>query len=450
MHTEKTFFSYSRTDSDLVLKLAKDLRDAGADLWLDQLDIKPGDHWDSTVESALKHSGRLIVILSPTSVASNNVRDEVSFALENGKVVIPVLIKPCEVPFRWQRLQRVDITADYPTGVRQLLAALGYGNKGSATARAPEKEDAVVRDRELERLLWEKARTVDERGAYEHYLDEYPEGRHRAHAAEALKRLAERPPVTTGARRRSMWPWIMGVLVLAAAGAGAWAYFRPDLPTVEEQMAAAEKEAWALANAGSDSASFAAYLSMYPNGKSAGVAQQMLKDYGEASRKHREQINEQARLRQERDSLHSAVSSEARKRATLDSIGIGKTFHGGRVFTWDPATRTGTILAEVDPAEGGKVDWARAQQLCEDLRHDGFTDWRMPTIEELVEVHKTRNHDALAQGESNLYWSSSSAGDKIMRLMNFGYGSPNYRYSTTRPYRVCAVRVFEAFERVSQ
>lgn len=50
------FFSYSRSDSEFVLKLAKDLRDAGVSIWLDQLDIAPGSHWDASIEKALHTS----------------------------------------------------------------------------------------------------------------------------------------------------------------------------------------------------------------------------------------------------------------------------------------------------------------------------------------------------------------------------------------------------------
>ena len=46
MSTQKIFFSYSRADSPFALTLAKDLREAGADIWIDQLDIPAGSHWD--------------------------------------------------------------------------------------------------------------------------------------------------------------------------------------------------------------------------------------------------------------------------------------------------------------------------------------------------------------------------------------------------------------------
>ena len=62
------FFSYSRSDSEFVLKLAKDLRNAGANIWLDQLDIKAGSHWDSSIETALNTATHLIIVLSPDGI----------------------------------------------------------------------------------------------------------------------------------------------------------------------------------------------------------------------------------------------------------------------------------------------------------------------------------------------------------------------------------------------
>src|SRR5689334_2591696 len=94
------FFSYSRADGEFVLKLAKDLRAAGASVWLDQLDIKAGQHWDRAVENALSRCPALLVILSPSSVDSPNVMDEVGFAIDEKKPVIPVLHKDCKIPLR--------------------------------------------------------------------------------------------------------------------------------------------------------------------------------------------------------------------------------------------------------------------------------------------------------------------------------------------------------------
>src|SRR5262249_22111175 len=129
----KVFFSYARADAEFVLKLASDLRSAGISLWVDQLDIAPGERWDSAVENAMKAAPVLLVVLSPASVASHNVMDEAAFALESNKKVVPVLHPRCAIPFRIQRLQYVDLTATYDGGIAQLISALNVAQLSQAT-----------------------------------------------------------------------------------------------------------------------------------------------------------------------------------------------------------------------------------------------------------------------------------------------------------------------------
>src|SRR5262245_52946294 len=120
-----TFFSYSRNDSEFALRLARDLRSLRASVWLDQLDISAGERWDHAVEQALAAAQRVIVILSPAAVASANVMDEVSFALEENKTVIPVLYQECKIPLRLRRFQYIDFRANYEDSALQLQKALG-------------------------------------------------------------------------------------------------------------------------------------------------------------------------------------------------------------------------------------------------------------------------------------------------------------------------------------
>jgi TIR domain len=121
------FLSYARADAEFVLRLAKDLRAGGAGVWVDQLDIAPGQRWDRAVEDALAKCLQLVVILSPAAVESTNVMDEVSLALEDGKTVVPVLHRQCKIPFRLRRLQYVDLSLDYKAGHDRLLETLGAG-----------------------------------------------------------------------------------------------------------------------------------------------------------------------------------------------------------------------------------------------------------------------------------------------------------------------------------
>ncbi|MEW5960465.1 MAG: TIR domain-containing protein [Chloroflexota bacterium] len=118
------FVSYSHQDKDFVLRLVKDLRQRGVDVWFDQ-DIIPGEiPWDDQVQAALKLCTQFLIVLSPSSTASKIVKDELAFALNKGKPVVPLLHKECvsdDIPLRITRLQYIDFTADYELALAKLL-----------------------------------------------------------------------------------------------------------------------------------------------------------------------------------------------------------------------------------------------------------------------------------------------------------------------------------------
>jgi hypothetical protein len=141
MKTGKLFFTFARDDSEFVLKLAKDLRSTGRNPWVDQLNIPIGARWDRAVEKALHAAPCLLVVLSPASVASDNVMDEVSFGIENGKTIVPILYKDCDIPFRLKRLQYIDFRVDYDDGFKRLVQTLKALDQSEENAkRKPEKE----------------------------------------------------------------------------------------------------------------------------------------------------------------------------------------------------------------------------------------------------------------------------------------------------------------------
>ena len=121
------FFSYSREDSEFALRLAADLRAAGASVWIDQLDIGPGQLWDRAVQSALESCPSVVIILSPASVKSDNVMDEINFALDQKKTLIPVLYRDCDIPFRVRRFQHLDFRTEYDRMLQELRRFLHLG-----------------------------------------------------------------------------------------------------------------------------------------------------------------------------------------------------------------------------------------------------------------------------------------------------------------------------------
>jgi len=124
VESQSYFLSYSRSDQGFALRLAADIRSRGISLWIDQLDIRPSEHWDRAIEQAVRDSRGIVVVLSPRSVASDNVADEVSFAIDSGKSVLPVMIERCKLPLRITRMQVIDATGTYEDALERCVAEL--------------------------------------------------------------------------------------------------------------------------------------------------------------------------------------------------------------------------------------------------------------------------------------------------------------------------------------
>jgi len=105
-----TFISYSKTSRGFASELAKSLKAAGFKVWLDQLDIPTGARWDDEVEKALTQCEIFMVILTQQSIASHNVKDEIGYAIDSNKRIMPILLENVNIPFRLRRFQYVDFT----------------------------------------------------------------------------------------------------------------------------------------------------------------------------------------------------------------------------------------------------------------------------------------------------------------------------------------------------
>ena len=121
------FISYSRKDTKAIDKLALEIETAGYTYWIDRGSIGGGDQWDEEVANAIAECDAFIVALSPTSVKSKAVKNELNFALEEDRKVIPVILKSVEIPkavrFRLGALNRIDATSK--EGIEKVIEALG-------------------------------------------------------------------------------------------------------------------------------------------------------------------------------------------------------------------------------------------------------------------------------------------------------------------------------------
>lgn len=150
------FLSYSRDDESLAMRFAHDLRERGIAMWVDQLDIRPSERWDRAIERAVRECRGLVVILSPRSVASDNVADEISFAIDSGKSVLPIMIERCTLPLRITRMQVINATGSYDRALEQCVCELQRAAGAPASPAEPAPTPKGIADPEI--LATAKAR----------------------------------------------------------------------------------------------------------------------------------------------------------------------------------------------------------------------------------------------------------------------------------------------------
>lgn len=112
------FISYSRKDFDEVSVLIETIRAEIPDLsiWFDITGIESGDEFEEKIISAIDNSSYVLFALSENSIGSKWTKDEVMYARNTDKKVIPVLLKGAQMKgwflFKFGRVDCIDSTND--------------------------------------------------------------------------------------------------------------------------------------------------------------------------------------------------------------------------------------------------------------------------------------------------------------------------------------------------
>jgi TIR domain len=121
------FISYARKDAEAANRLVTTLAKAGYEAWIDR-EISGGELWKKRIVEAIEQAKAFLILLSPNSVASDNVRKELDIAENRKKLILPLVIAAMKIPpemeYSLAGLQRIDFAADPSAGDRQLLSAI--------------------------------------------------------------------------------------------------------------------------------------------------------------------------------------------------------------------------------------------------------------------------------------------------------------------------------------
>ena len=97
----------------------------------------------------------------------------------------------------------------------------------------------------------------------------------------------------------------------------------------------------------------------------------------------------------------------------------------------------GLILATSDL---GNQDWASAIMACHQLDLNGYSDWRLPTKEELDTLYTIVKLHGKGDFKNGSYWSSSEYNSFYAWRKNFKTGRVDRRGNKTKKQLVRAVR----------
>jgi hypothetical protein len=91
------FASYAHKDGRLVFPELRALHEKGLRIWYDE-GIDPGNEWPEEIANALQRASFFIVFISRSAVESRNVKKEINFALNKGKLPLAIHIEDTELP----------------------------------------------------------------------------------------------------------------------------------------------------------------------------------------------------------------------------------------------------------------------------------------------------------------------------------------------------------------
>ena len=138
------FISHANEDNAAARRLYKRLKADGANPWLDEENLLPGQNWGLEIEKALRASDVILLCFSEVSVAkSGYIQREYKRAMdilqekpEGAIFIIPVRLDNCEMPNFIRELHWMDYPEDYD----RLLLSLQSKSGGSVMPKKSEPE----------------------------------------------------------------------------------------------------------------------------------------------------------------------------------------------------------------------------------------------------------------------------------------------------------------------
>lgn len=121
------FISYAHLDNLKVHKYLAKLQRRVCNIWFD-VGIETGTNWNEDIAKHLINANCFIIFLTPNSMNSEYVKDEINLAVSRKKKIIPIYIEETELPLGVEllmgRIQAINLIGDVTYDCKDIVKSL--------------------------------------------------------------------------------------------------------------------------------------------------------------------------------------------------------------------------------------------------------------------------------------------------------------------------------------
>lgn len=115
------FISYSRREVGFVDELTGHLEKEQFNVWLDYRSLVPGKPWEEQIFQGIANSNIILLVVSKSSMASDNVEYEWRRVLtEKNKRIILLIFEAVDLPKELEKFEWVDFRGNYQNALKEL------------------------------------------------------------------------------------------------------------------------------------------------------------------------------------------------------------------------------------------------------------------------------------------------------------------------------------------
>ena len=138
------FVSYAAPDREFVDRLAADLRRRQIRVWFDER-LQVGQVRRTVIEQVINSTGAFVLVLSPDSVQSEDVRWEIDVARQAAKTILPLIHRSCTPPDAVQGLHALDFETDpRQDNLEKLTRAINRASRPDVVASARMRQSRML------------------------------------------------------------------------------------------------------------------------------------------------------------------------------------------------------------------------------------------------------------------------------------------------------------------